>query len=91
MKPERQTVNPLDEAVALEYKQCSAAQLAGIAAQGRDWQPGGIPDSTQSLRKAIEASFAGKKNVLSERVVLGQTCMSLRCKRAGHTRAGCPD
>jgi hypothetical protein len=89
--PERQLTKPLslEESVTLEYKQCSAAQLAGIAAQGTEWLPGGIPDGTQSLRRAIQESFAGKKKVLSEAEVLGQTCM--RCKKVGHTRVGCPD
>jgi hypothetical protein len=39
--PERPSAKPLslEESVTLEYKQCSPAQLAGIAAQGTDWLP----------------------------------------------------
>jgi hypothetical protein len=89
--PERQLAKPLslEESVTLEHKQCSVAQLAGIAAQGTDWLPCGIPDGTQSMRKAIQESFAGKNKVLSEEEVLGLVCM--RCKKVGHTRMGCPD
>jgi len=48
-----------------------------------------MPEGTQSLKRAMQAEFAGKKKVLSDATVEAQACT--RCKKAGHTAFSCPD
>ena len=83
----------LEENVALEYVGSSAATMAKLAASGVELATGSmhgeLPVGTQSLRGAIQATFAGKKKLLSEEEVKRQECM--RCKKTGHTATSCPD
>jgi hypothetical protein len=75
----------LDADVELEYRTLSAAGMAALAGEAC----GRLPQRMRSLRRAIVATFEGKKKLMGDAEVLSQQCG--RCKKIGHTAGSCPD
>lgn len=80
-----QRMSQLEVAPVLASRMETTESLSQLAAQAREF----IPKGTHSLRRAMQAEFAGKKKFLSDDEVLKQTCV--RCKKLGHTVESCPD